>query len=141
MVKRGKSPFALLLIDLDKFKPVNDNYGHPVGDALLQHVAKVLIQNSREVDTVARLGGDEFAVILVSTDNDLNIDIPAQRIIDQLSQPVIIEEHTIQIGASIGVSIFPNDSDDLEILQKQADQALYTAKEGGRSTYRVFQHG
>lgn len=136
--KRSKLPFALLLIDLDKFKPVNDTYGHPVGDILLQHVSKVLISNSRDVDTVARLGGDEFAVILISTDNKLNVDIPVRRIIDQLSEPVTIEKHTIQIGASIGVSIFPDDTNDAETLQKQADQALYNAKESGRNTYRTY---
>lgn len=136
--ERSKSSFALLLLDLDKFKPVNDTYGHPIGDALLQHVSKVLISSIREVDTVARLGGDEFAVILLSIDKELNIDIPTRRIIDQLSEPISIEEHIIQIGVSIGVSIFPDNTNDAETLQIQADQALYNAKEGGRNTYRAY---
>jgi diguanylate cyclase (GGDEF)-like protein/PAS domain S-box-containing protein len=138
--KRNKQPFALLLIDLDKFKPVNDTYGHAIGDALLQHVAQTLINCCREVDTIARLGGDEFAIILVPTENDIDAVIPAQRIIDQLSQQVLIEEHTITIGASIGISYYPTNSSDIEELQRQADAALYQAKESGRSTYHIFQN-
>jgi diguanylate cyclase (GGDEF)-like protein/PAS domain S-box-containing protein len=136
--QRLQQPFALLLIDLDKFKPVNDTYGHPVGDALLQHVARILGNSCRDVDTVARLGGDEFAVILASTDKEPDIDTPAQRIIDQLSLPVVIEAHTIQIGASIGISLFPTAATDIEELQRQADLALYQAKADGRGTYRQF---
>ena len=136
--KRNQQPFALLLIDLDKFKPVNDTYGHPVGDKLLQHVSQVISNICREIDTVARLGGDEFAIILVPTERGLNVEVPSQRIIDQLSQPVTIEEHTIAIGASIGISYYPQNSADIEELQRQADSALYDAKEAGRNTYRIF---
>jgi len=136
--KRLKQPFALLLIDLDKFKPVNDTYGHPAGDALLQYVAQQLIQTCRETDTVARLGGDEFAIILAPTEEKQDADIPAQRIIEQLSQPVSIGENTITIGASIGISYYPTLSSNTEDLQHQADIALYQAKESGRNTYRTF---
>jgi len=136
--KRFNQPFALMLLDLDKFKPVNDTYGHPVGDALLQHVAKTLVGCCREIDTVARLGGDEFAVILLSTEKGLNVDVPAQRIIEQVSQPVTIEGHSITIGVSIGISGFPTCSSATEELQRQADVALYRAKEEGRNTYRIF---
>jgi diguanylate cyclase (GGDEF)-like protein/PAS domain S-box-containing protein len=136
--KRLKHPFALLLIDLDKFKPVNDTYGHPAGDALLQHVAQCLIQSCRETDTVARLGGDEFAVILAPTEEKQDADIPAQRIIEQLSQPVSIGANTITISASIGISYYPTLSTDIEELQHQADIALYQAKKSGRKAYRTF---
>lgn len=136
--KRLKQPFALLLIDLDKFKPVNDTYGHPVGDSLLRHVAERLIQICREIDTVARLGGDEFAVILAPTEERQDADVPAQRIIDKLSQPVTIEENIITIGASIGISCYPTLSNDIEELQRQADNALYQAKKSGRNTYCTF---
>lgn len=136
--KRLHQPFALLLIDLDKFKPVNDTYGHPAGDIVLQHVAEVLLDCSRDIDTVARLGGDEFAIILAPTESHLHVDVPARRIIEQLSRPIDIGEHSVTIGASIGISHYPDDSDDIEELQRQADRALYQAKQGGRSTYRSF---
>lgn len=119
-------------------KPVNDTYGHPVGDALLQHVSEILLKCCREIDTVARLGGDEFAVILVSTEEKLNTEIPAQRIIEQLSKVVTIEEHSITIGISIGISSYPDSSCTTEELQRQADAALYQAKDEGRNTYRIF---
>lgn len=136
--RRNKQPFSLLLLDLDKFKPVNDIYGHQVGDLLLQHVAKILIKCCRETDVVARLGGDEFAIILPSSQHELETETLSLRIIEQVSQPAIIQEHTIQIGISIGISIFPNLTDDIETLQSQADTALYKSKRRGRNTYQVF---
>jgi diguanylate cyclase (GGDEF)-like protein/PAS domain S-box-containing protein len=136
---RYKQPFALMLLDLDKFKPVNDLYGHPVGDLLLQHVAQVLIASCRETDTVARLGGDEFAVILPSSSLPLDTEALSQRIIKKISKPVTIEGHTIQIGISIGISTFPDHSDDIETLQVQADEALYQAKKNGRNTVCSFE--
>jgi diguanylate cyclase (GGDEF)-like protein/PAS domain S-box-containing protein len=138
--RRLEQPFALLLIDLDHFKPVNDTYGHPTGDAVLEHVAQILRGCSRDIDTVARLGGDEFAIILAPTEHSLNIAVPAQRIIEQLSQPIVIGEHTVHIGASIGISRYPTDATDIEELQRQADHALYQAKEEGRGTYRNFRN-
>jgi len=139
--RRLNQPFALLQIDLDHFKPVNDTFGHPTGDALLVHVAEVLRECCRDVDSVARLGGDEFAIILAPTEHSLNIDAPARRIIERLAQPIVIGEHTIHIGASIGISLYPTEAADIEELQRQADRALYQAKEGGRGTYRRFSKG
>jgi diguanylate cyclase (GGDEF)-like protein/PAS domain S-box-containing protein len=135
---RNKQPFALLLLDLDKFKPVNDQHGHQVGDLLLQHVAKTLLSCCRETDTVARLGGDEFAIILPSSNNDMDTEALVRRIISQVSQAVTIEENSIQVGISIGICTFPDLADDLEVLQHQADTALYQAKKSGRNTYRIF---
>lgn len=135
---RSDQPFALMLLDLDKFKPVNDLYGHPIGDLLLQHVSQVLLSCCRETDTVARLGGDEFAIILSSTTKPFDTHTLAQRIIKQICEPVILEENTIQIGISIGISIFPELASDIEALQTQADDALYEAKEGGRNTFRTY---
>ena len=101
-------------------------------------MAKTLLQCCRDTDTVARLSGDEFAIILGPTTEILNTDTPAQRIIEQLSQTVLTGEHNITIGASIGISCYPNDSSDVEVLQQHADVALYQAKEEGRNTYRQF---
>ena len=127
-----------MLLDLDKFKPVNDRYGHQVGDLLLQHVANTLLASCRETDTVARLGGDEFAIILPSSNHPLDTGPLSQRILKEISKPIVIEEHSIQIGISIGISRFPDNTDDLEVLQTQADEALYQAKENGRNTFRCF---
>ncbi|MBQ0731394.1 MAG: diguanylate cyclase [Oleispira antarctica] len=138
---RYKNPFALMLLDLDKFKPVNDRYGHPVGDSLLQHVANTLLKCCRETDTVARLGGDEFAIILPSSHQPLDTKTLADRIIKQVSQVVVIEEQSIQVGISIGICTFPDLADNIEALQNQADSALYDAKEGGRNAYRIFKDG
>lgn len=135
---RFKSSFAILQIDLDKFKPVNDTYGHPAGDAVLQQVANSLTESCREVDTVARLGGDEFSIILNGVNVPEGAIITAKRIIDKLSHPMIIEGHDIQIGASIGISCYPDDSKDIEELQRMADEALYLAKQDGRNTYKLY---
>ena len=136
--QRSNLPFALMSIDLDKFKPVNDNYGHAVGDLLLQSVADMLNQCCRVTDTIARVGGDEFIIILVSTELTLDVHIPAQRIIQRLSQPHIIKEQSITIGASIGISSWTSSSTDIEELQSQADIAMYRAKKSGRNCYQIF---
>lgn len=137
---RFKTQFALMQIDLDKFKPVNDTYGHPVGDALLQHVAKVLLSSCRDVDTVARIGGDEFSVILNGVKQPTDVNISAERILEKLSHPIVIEGHNIQIGASIGISNYPDDTTEIEELIRMADKALYCAKEKGRNTYRIYRN-
>jgi len=137
-VKRFKMDFALVLLDLDKFKPVNDTYGHPIGDELLKKVAEILLACCREVDKVARLGGDEFAIILYGVNKPEDAVIPAQKIIEQLSTPLLIENHSIQIGASMGISVYPTDSTDMEAIQRMADEALYLSKEEGRNTYRFY---
>jgi len=138
MSKRLNKSFALLMIDLDRFKPVNDQYGHKVGDDLLVYVGQVLLDVCRETDTAARLGGDEFAVILAPTADDLDAEVPAQRIVDALQQAVVIDGYEVQIGASVGISYYPGDSDNLTLLQQYADQALYSAKYSGRNNVTLF---
>ena len=129
---------ALLLIDLDGFKQVNDVCGHPAGDAVLRDVAEILEQSVREVDTVARLGGDEFAIILVGANTTDDAERLAQQHIQGLSRPFELDGHTVTIGASIGIALFPDATCDVGELIKRADLALYQAKNGGRNTYRVF---
>jgi len=136
--QRFKTRFALLLIDLDNFKPVNDNYGHLVGDILLQKVAEVLTASCREVDTVARLGGDEFAIILNGINDPEDVIIPAEKLIKELSHPFSIESNNIQISASVGISCYPNDGTDIITLMRMADEALYVSKQEGRHTYRYY---
>lgn len=137
--KRFKSIFCLMAIDLDKFKPVNDTYGHQIGDLVLQKVADILTENCRETDTIARLGGDEFSIILHAAEDPKELNVLAERIIEKLSGRLIIENHSIQIGASVGISCYPNNTTDTNELQKMADQALYLAKNEGRHTYRHYQ--
>jgi diguanylate cyclase (GGDEF)-like protein len=123
-VKRGES-MAVLCMDLDRFKSVNDTLGHPVGDALLRAVADRIRALTRDVDTVARFGGDEFAVIQVGTDQPQGATALAERLVEVLCSPFEIDEHQIVIGCSIGVAIAPSDGENADLLIKKADTALF----------------
>lgn len=136
--ERGEN-VAVLCLDLDYFKGVNDTLGHPVGDALLCAVADRLRGCLRESDLVARLGGDEFALIQVGADQPNSSTMLAQRIIDQLSAPYDIGGHQIVIGASVGIAIAPADGNDPDQIIKNADMALYRAKADGRGRCRFFE--
>jgi diguanylate cyclase (GGDEF)-like protein len=137
---RGRM-FALLCLDLDRFKAVNDTLGHPVGDALLCQVASRVQSSVREGDTLARLGGDEFAVIALDVTGPCDAGRVAERIVRVLSDVFIIEGHRINIGCSIGIATAPGDGTDAEALFKNADTALYRAKTDGRNTHRFFEPG
>lgn len=139
--KRNESQFSIFFLDLDKFKFVNDNYGHEVGDKLLVKVAEILTHCVRKSDTVARLGGDEFTVILPNMNNHYDpiaIGLIAEKIIHQISQDIIIDGHLIQIGASIGIAIYPTHGTDVSRLNKRADIAMYQAKDHGRGRYVFY---
>ncbi len=138
LAKRENKQLALMMLDLDRFKPVNDSYGHPVGDAVLQSVAAILTKLTRSTDVVARFGGDEFAILVVHPDSAGPEAINAQRIIDEIKKPTRIMDCDILIGASIGIAMYPNDADDLTELIQKADQALYAAKAQGRGKYVYF---
>ena len=130
---------AVLLVDLDRFKAVNDTLGHPVGDALLRLVAKRLRSVLRSSDAVARLGGDEFALLVSPMPEPVNLAQLAKRIVDVLGRPYLIDGHLVNIGASIGVARAPRDGREHSQLQRNADLALYHAKEAGRSTWSFFE--
>jgi diguanylate cyclase (GGDEF)-like protein len=132
---------AVLSLDLDRFKQVNDTLGHPVGDALLRIVAERLRHAVREDDTVARVGGDEFAVVQLEASQPEGATHLAQRIIDAISAPYEIEGQQIVIGTSVGIAIAPTDGDAVAALIKSADVALYRAKLDGRGRYRFFEAG
>lgn len=139
--QRNNSSFSIFFLDLDKFKFVNDNYGHEVGDKLLIEVAKILTQSVRRSDTVARLGGDEFTVILPGLDSHYDkiaVGLIAEKIIEQLSKDIIIDGYTLQIGASIGIAIYPEHGMEASDLNKHADMAMYQAKEHGRGRYYFY---
>ena len=131
--------FAVLCLDLDHFKEVNDTMGHPAGDGLLKIVANRLSNCVREIDTVARLGGDEFAIIALLLGPDANA--LAARLIEELSRPYDLNGHRIVIGVSIGIALAPKDGSDADALFKRADLALYRAKAEGRNTYLSFELG
>ncbi|MDG4897758.1 EAL domain-containing protein [Mesorhizobium sp. WSM4976] len=138
---RGSEKLAVHCIDLDRFKPVNDNLGHPVGDELLIAVAKRLKQQAGETAMVARVGGDEFVVLQLLLDGDGQAGALASRVIHALSGEFPIQGHTINIGSSIGIAVFPEDGQDSQSLIRKADLALYKAKAEGRGTYRSFEQG
>ncbi len=137
-VRRGDK-LAFHLLDLDRFKTVNDTLGHPIGDDLLKAVAQRLRRILRETETIARMGGDEFAIVQVGIEKEEAVTSFAQRVIDVISEPYDLGEHHIVVGASIGIALAPADGDTAEQLIKSADLALYQAKKQGRGTYSFFE--
>ncbi len=136
--KRSERMVAVLLLDLDNFKTVNDSLGHHTGDLLLKAVAARLTQCVREGDTIARTGGDEFTIILPEITYAVNAAIVTNKILDTLCKPFQLEGHEIHTTASIGISLYPLDADTTEDLIKNADIAMYLSKECGKNTYRFF---
>ena len=134
--KRLQQPLGLMLLDLDRFKAVNDTMGHSVGDQLLKAVADRLQACIREVDTVARMGGDEFTIILEGLSSDSDIRIVAQRITNSLAEPFQMKDHTASIGVSIGITVYPSDDHEIDELLKHADAAMYRAKQQGGSSFQ-----
>jgi diguanylate cyclase (GGDEF)-like protein len=137
-VKRGEC-LAMLCLDLDQFKSVNDTLGHPIGDELLKLVADRLRGCTREPDTIARLGGDEFAIIMVQMKEPMDAASLSRRIRDSIIRPYQVDGHQIVTDISIGISIAPADGTEPDVLLKNADMALYGAKADGRGTYRFFE--
>jgi diguanylate cyclase (GGDEF)-like protein/PAS domain S-box-containing protein len=136
--RRQDQQVAVLFLDLDYFKKINDTLGHDVGDLLLQTAAQRILENVREIDTVARFGGDEFAVLLEVIDNHEGAGTVARKLIDVLALPFQIDGRQLRISASIGIGCFPQDGAEPEALIKNADTAMYRAKTGGRNNYRFF---
>jgi diguanylate cyclase (GGDEF)-like protein len=136
--RRNVGRFALLFIDLDGFKTVNDTFGHDFGDILLMRVAEMLRVCLRQDDIIARLGGDEFIVILPDITTTDEAGDMAQKVIDRLSHTIHLENRQIQMSASVGIALFPEDGADVTTLMKIADSAMYQAKSAGRNTFRFF---
>jgi diguanylate cyclase (GGDEF)-like protein/PAS domain S-box-containing protein len=136
--RRNNTPIALLFLDLDGFKHINDSLGHAVGDKLLQSVATRLVSCVRSSDTVSRQGGDEFVVLLSEIKHVADAGITARKIITALTAPHVVDQHELHVTASIGLSTYPDDGRDTESLIKAADTAMYQAKEKGRNNYQFF---
>ncbi|KGK86373.1 diguanylate cyclase [Desulfosporosinus sp. HMP52] len=139
--RRKNGKLAVMFLDLDRFKLINDTMGHNMGDLLLKSVAERLRQTLREGDTVARQGGDEFLILLSEIQDEIEAALVSERILGLFSKPIILEDNEIYISTSIGISLYPNDGSDMEGLVKQADTAMYAAKEKGRNNCQFFTQG
>jgi diguanylate cyclase (GGDEF)-like protein len=135
---RVKLPLALLFLDLDHFKEVNDTLGHDMGDLLLKEATQRITSCVRETDTVARLGGDEFTLILGELEEPDSVERIANSIVEKLAKPFQLGTELAQISASIGIAIYPNDATDVSSLLKNADLAMYAAKRQGRNQFHFY---
>jgi diguanylate cyclase (GGDEF)-like protein/PAS domain S-box-containing protein len=136
--RRSGATVAVLLFDLDRFKEVNDSLGHDQGDALLVEIAQRMSEHVRTTDVVARMGGDEFAVVLSDVDGRGTVERVIEALLVALAEPVTLQDEVAYVSASVGVTLFPNDGDTIEALLKNADQALYAAKDAGRGRWSYF---
>ncbi len=136
--RREASRFAVLFLDLDRFKHINDSLGHPVGDELLRAVAKRIQQTLREDDTVARIGGDEFVVLVENIESNHDAVVIADKLLDAFARPFELRAHTLSVGTTVGASVYPDHGLDVTALIKNADLALYRAKENGRGCFRFY---
>ncbi|GAB1235422.1 putative bifunctional diguanylate cyclase/phosphodiesterase [Ferrigenium sp. UT5] len=139
--KREQGMMAVCYLDLDGFKPVNDRFGHDAGDQVLVEVTRRIRETIREDDTVARLGGDEFVVVLVGLQVPEECVGSLHRLLDAISQPIVLQGNPLHISASIGVSLYPEDDQDADTLLRHADQAMYSAKQAGKNRYHLFDAG
>ena len=137
--KRMQQPIGLMLLDLDRFKAVNDTFGHDMGDELLKAVSERLKTCVREVDTVARMGGDEFTIILEGASSEQSILVVAKRITEFIATPFELKGHHISVGVSIGITTYPHDDYPADELLKHADTAMYRAKQQGGSVFHLHE--
>ncbi|MEC5161992.1 MULTISPECIES: GGDEF domain-containing response regulator [unclassified Janthinobacterium] len=133
--ERNQGRAAVMYLDLDGFKAINDTYGHAYGDEILKMVAKRLVGSSRKEDTVARIGGDEFVIVLGSLSGLGDASEPASKLVEIVSEPYFINDLTLKLSTSIGISVYPDDADNVEALINMADSALYEAKRAGKNRF------
>jgi len=138
--KRYNQQVAVLFTDLDKFKMINDTYGHKIGDMLLQEVGQRLQQHIREIDTVARLGGDEFVVVLNEQSSKEDITKVVESMLEILNRPYRIQETELAVSASVGIAVYPDHGRDQDLLLKRADETLYEVKKQGGKNYKVYDY-
>ncbi len=138
LAQRNQLVIACVAIDLDRFKPINDEYGHEMGDKVLVKVSELLTQNFRDTDSIGRLGGDEFCVVAVLSGEHQLFERALKRLLQRLGEPMFIDGITLNIGSSIGVSYYPEHADEMDELLRKADEALYKAKKGGRNRVEAY---
>src|SRR5579872_176833 len=139
--RRAAKPCALMFVDLDNFKPVNDMFGHPVGDELLKAVGGRLTNCLRQGDTVARVGGDEFIVVLSELAQAKDAIVVGEKLLQELARPFVVGQRQLNVTCSVGISIYPTDGASVKELLTCADVAMYQAKKSGRNGYRLFERG
>ncbi|EIC31619.1 EAL domain-containing protein [Methylomicrobium album] len=135
---RARELVGVMFIDLDGFKDINDALGHSLGDILLQRISQRMVGILRESDSLARFGGDEFTVLVTGLQKEADIIPTVEKILEAIQAPIVVDDHELNVTASIGITVFPNDGKDGETLLKYADSAMYTAKAEGRNAYRFF---
>ena len=136
--RRHQRKFAVMVVDLDRFKWINDNLGHDVGDEVLKYVGEKLISAVRKIDTVSRLGGDEFTVLLPEIAEDNIVIGVAKRMMSSVAKPFTIGTKDIGVTMSVGMAVYPDDCNDLALLLKNADIAMYSVKQSGRNNYKRY---
>jgi len=136
--RRSSRMLALLFIDLDRFKEVNDRFGHAAGDQVLRQVARRLSECLREVDTITRYGGDEFVVLLEEIEDAREVEQVTTRMREVLAEPIAIDGGAVRVTSSIGAALYPRDGEDIPTLIQRADRAMYRAKERGRNTVQFY---
>lgn len=136
--KRDQKKVAVIFIDLDRFKTINDSLGHPVGDLVLQEAARRIKGSLRAADTVARLGGDEFILLIENVKKPQDVAVVAKKLLTALSQAFLLKEHELHLSASVGISLYSNDGEGSETLIRNADTAMYRAKEEGRNNFQFY---
>ena len=141
LAHRNKARLAVMSLDLDKFKSINDTLGHDAGDQVLKAVSTRLTGIIRASDTLARVGGDEFIMVMMETNHVENAAAIAQKILDSFMEPLSIDGHQLRLSTSIGIAIYPKDAQDLETLTKQSDAAMYYSKGHGRNQFKFFGDG
>jgi diguanylate cyclase (GGDEF)-like protein len=141
LARRNKSGVAVMSLDLDKFKSINDTLGHEAGDQVLKTVGMRLTGIIRASDTVARVGGDEFILVMLETKRTEDATTIAQKILDSFTEPLLIDGHQLHLSTSIGIAIYPEDAEDLETLTKKSDAALYYSKGHGRNQFKFYGDG
>ena len=134
--RRNKHRMAIIFLDLDHFKDINDTLGHDAGDELLKQAAKRLTACFRKSDAIARFGGDEFVALMPEIKTAQDAGLVAQKIVDTIAEPFLLSSQACRVTASVGIAIFPEDGEDEETLSKKADSAMYISKREGRNTYR-----
>ncbi len=141
LAQRNKASLAVMSLDLDKFKTINDTLGHEAGDQVLKTVSTRLAAIIRASDTLARIGGDEFILVMQETKGREDATATAQRILDSFAEPLLIDGHQVHLSTSIGIAVYPEDTEDLETLIKKSDAAMYYSKGHGRNQFKFFGDG
>ncbi len=138
--RRSSAALAIMFLDLDEFKDINDTLGHTLGDRLLKEIGARLMKIMRESDTVARLGGDEFTLLLPGINDVASATQVADKILKEVRQPMMLDKNNLSITTSIGIAIYPGDGGDADTLLKNADAAMYHAKERGRNNFQFYKN-